>query len=115
MSLDLKMNKLSACVKVAACVCGKDGVISELEEQAMYEYLRMHFPGYKADDFELAFTEFFDSNQQIEDYLALIDDKDLRQFAVDLAEVSASADGLNIKENIALEKACVVWGLKHHA
>ena len=58
---------------------------------------------------------FFDSSDEIQDYLALIDDVALRQFTLVLAEASASADGLATKENIALEKACVIWGVDRNA
>ena len=109
------MNKLDTCIKIAACVCGKDGVISRKEEQAIYKIVQERFPDFNADDIESAFNEFFDSSLQIEDYLSLIDDNDLRQFTLELAEESASADGLNIKENIALEKAYLLWDVKRHA
>ena len=41
---------------------------------------------------------------QIEDYLALIENDELRQFTLELSEMSASADGLDPRENIALER-----------
>jgi hypothetical protein len=105
------MNELSTCIKVAACICAKDGVISELEEQAIFRIVSERFPDLTNDNIEMS---LIDSNHQIEDYLALIDDNDLRKFTLNLAEVSASADGLNLKENIALEKAYLVWGIKHY-
>lgn len=109
------MNELIDCLKVAACICGKDGVISELEEKAMFQFVKDKFPDFSGDNMELALTEFFGSSEQIEDYLALIDDIALREFTLELAKKSASADGLDIKENIALEKAYLIWGLNNHA
>ena len=111
----MSTNELSACIRIAACICAKDGVISEVEEQTMFRLLTEQFPDFSAENFESALTEIFDSNQQIEDYLALVDDKALRRFTLDLAESSASADGLDIKENIALEKAYLIWGMKNNA
>jgi len=110
----MSINELSACIRIAACICAKDGIISEIEEQAMFRVLMEQFPDFSAEDFESALTEFFDSNQQIEEYLALVDDESLRRFTLDLAELSASADGLDIKENIALEKAYLIWGMKNN-
>lgn len=107
------MNNLIDCVKVAACVCGKDGVISETEVQSIFQFVKDRFSDFNEDSLESALTEFFDSNQQIEDYLALVDDKSLRHFTLELAKVSASSDGLDIKENIALEKAYLIWGAKN--
>ncbi|MEH6639258.1 MAG: hypothetical protein V7717_08300 [Porticoccaceae bacterium] len=111
----MSINTLSACTWIAACICAKDGVISEVEEQTMFRILDERFPDFNAEYFESALTEYFNSNRQIEDYLALVDDKVLRRFALDLAELSASADGLDVRENIALEKAYLIWGIKNNA
>ena len=112
---ELALNNLSDCLKIAACICGKDGVISELEEKTMFQFAKDKFPDFNLVSMELVLTEFFDSNQQIEGYLELIDDIELRQFTLELAKISACSDGLNIKENIALEKACLIWGMKNYA
>jgi len=106
---------IKLCIKVAACVCGKDGIISAAEEGEMFRLLMERFPDCDQNMFETALAEFFDSNDQIEDYLALIDDVALRQFTLELAEISASADGLEIRENIALKKLYVVWGYDRNA
>lgn len=104
-----------ACIKVAACVCAKDGIISEVEEQEMYRILSAEFRDIDEAAFDQALTEFFDSEEQIEDYLGQIDDHALRLFTLRLAEVSAAADGLDTRENIALEKAYTFWGVRSHA
>lgn len=108
----MHIKKLGVCIKIAACVCGKDGIISKLEEQAIFKIIIERFPDFDQDNIELALTEFFDSNQQIEDYLALIDDDILQKFTLELAEASASADGMALAENIALQKAYLIWGVK---
>ena len=104
-------NLPNACVKVAASICAQDGVLSEIEERTIFAMLAERFPNFSAEAFENALIEFFDSNKQIEDYLALLDDEEIRKFTLNLAEVSAGSDGLNIRENIALEKAHIVWGM----
>ena len=115
MPLYMHTKKLDACIKIAACICGKDGIISQLEEQAIFKIVIEQFPDFGKDNIELALSEFFDSNQQIEDYLALIDDEVLQKFTLGLAEASASADGMALVENIALQKAYLIWGIKNHA
>ena len=116
MGIEKKSNdSVKACIKVAACVCGKDGIVSAAEEREMYSLLLERFPEWDQNMFESALTEFFDSNDQIEDYLALIDNEAYRQFALQLAEISASADGLEIRENIALEKVYLIWGIDQNA
>lgn len=106
------MNKLdiSNCLKVAACICGKDGLISETEEQKMFELAVAKLPSFTLIDFDSALDDFFQSEEQLEDYLDKIKDHDIRKFTLKLSEVSASVDGLNIKENIALQKAYLIWG-----
>ncbi len=104
------MNDLNACIKIAAYICAKDGVISEAEEKMLFQLAIEGFPNASADDIELALCEFFDSNQLLEDYLGLVDDEELRRFTLDLAATSASADGLSLEENIALNKVKLIWG-----
>ncbi len=105
-------NTSSACAKIAACICAQDGVISKLEEEKMLSVLAKKFPDLDAAAFDRVLTEFFDSDDQIEDYLALVDDESLRAFTLKLAEESAGADGLDSRENIALQKAYDIWGLE---
>jgi hypothetical protein len=111
----MAVENINYCIKVAACICAKDGIISEAEEHTMFQVLAEKFPECDKGVFELALTEFFDSDDQIEDYLGLIKDERLRKFTLLLAETSAGADGLDIKENIALEKAYLLWGVNRHA
>ena len=111
----MPLNNLGSCVKVAACICGKDGIITEVEEQKMLQILEAQFPEFSYELFEQAIAEFFDSDDQIEDYLSQIDDEELRHFTLQLSEDSARADGLDIRENIALQKAYMVWGINRNA
>jgi len=106
------MNDVSACIRVAACICSKDGVISAIEEQTLYQRVIRKFPDFDAEHFDQVLTDFFNSDEQIEDYLSYINDPEIQQFTLTLAEVSASSDGLDIRENIALEKAYLIWGLR---
>jgi hypothetical protein len=97
-------------LNVAACVCGKDGLISEAEENMMFQVILKKFPDYLQEDFEKTLDIFFDSTAQIEDYAARISDKEQRMFTLFLAKESASVDGLDIRENIALQKVTQIWG-----
>lgn len=114
-NVKISSDSIKVCIKVAACVCGKDGIISAAEEREMFRLLAERFPSYDQNTFENTLTEFFDSNNQIEDYLALIENKEHRQFTLELSEISASADGLEIRENIALDKIYMIWGIKRNA
>ena len=58
---------------------------------------------------------FFDTDPQLEDLLGLIHDDDLRRFTLQLSEISAAADGLDVRENIALSKVCEIWSMDRDA
>jgi hypothetical protein len=104
----------SACIKVAACVCGKDGIISSEEEAEMLKILSEFIPDFTEKDLDTTLNEFFDSEDQIEDYMSAIQGRDLIKFALYLAHKSASSDGLDPLENIALQKARSFWSIEEH-
>lgn len=108
----MDIDDIDIIVKVAACVCGKDGVISQLEEEAILTSLSSEYPSYSTKRFNKTLDEFFDEDLQLEDYLEQITDLSLRDFTINLCEFSASADGLDIKENIALHKVKLIFGVK---
>ena len=99
------MNEIEIILKISACVCARDGLISQAEEEMMFKHISKKFPEVDLEYFEKTLDEFFESGEQIEDYLKQLQDFELREFTLELSEVSASADGLDIRENIALKKA----------
>jgi hypothetical protein len=101
---------LDLIVKIAACVCGKDGVISQIEEETILDIVLSEHPIYTLTNFNQALDSFFEETLQLEDYLSQICNLNLNEFIINLCEVSASADGLDIKENIALHKVKVILG-----
>lgn len=107
-------NEISKCLKIASCICGKDGLISGSEIDMMFQIASKKYPSFTMEDFEKILDEFFDSEEQIEDYLNQIENLELREFTLKLSETSASVDGLDIRENIALKKAYSIWGMKYH-
>lgn len=96
---------------MAACICGKDGVISEPEESKMLELLSHRFPECSSKLFEEGLEEFFESERSIESLLALIDDESIRKAILEIAEISAAVDGLDPRENVALDKSYKIWGI----
>ncbi len=111
----MSSEKCKACIKVAACICAKDGIISDAEVHTMYSLLVERFPDLDEVTFDNVLDEFFESEDQIEDYLGQISDVELRKFTLNLAEISAGADELVIRENIALKKAFLIWGFIRNA
>ena len=102
-------DQIPACIKVAACICALDGLISEAEEEMMFKLVLEKVPEYQLEQFNQVIDEFFDSTDQIEDYLCRIKNPEARKFTLYLSEASASADGLDLRENIALQKAHIIW------
>lgn len=104
----MNTENLNLLAKIAACVCGKDGVISQLEEECIYNTILSQNPSYSLAQFNKAIDDFFDETFQLEDYLAKVSEIGCKEFILHLCEVSASADGLDIKENIALNKVKLI-------
>jgi len=108
-------DEIKACVKVAACVCGEDGVISEVEELKLLELVGNRFPERDTKLFDQALEEYFESDRRIEDLFDTVTDPQLRRFILEIAEVSAAADGLDPRENIALNRFYDNWGISRDA
>lgn len=107
----MNQDTLDIIVKIAACVCGKDGLISQTEERKMYQVVSEFSPKYSTEHFNNVLDIFFEESNQIESYLDCVKDSEARNFCIKLCEQSASADGLDIKENIALHKVKYVFGV----
>lgn len=97
-------------VQICACICGQDGVISQTEEDVIFEQFSK-LMGLTTSQINSAFDNFFTSEQQIDDYLSLVLEEDLKIAILDIARISAAADGLDIRENIALQRAIIFWRL----
>ena len=55
---------ISEIVKVAICICAEDGLVSETEENAVYELISKRFPNYSQDSFSKAVKDFFSSDKR---------------------------------------------------
>ena len=82
-------------------VCGYDGFISQAEEDCLFKLFSEHYSVDKLI-FDSVVDKFFESNSTLEDFLSKISNQDL---VLSWAEKAAGADGLDIRENIALQKS----------
>ena len=82
-------------------ICGHDGFISQGEEECLFELFSEHYSLDK-ETFDLVVDKFFESNSTLEDLVSKISDQKL---VLSWAEKAAQADGLDIRENIALQKS----------
>tara|TARA_B100001750_G_C15271822_1_gene477941 strand:- start:160 stop:528 length:369 start_codon:yes stop_codon:yes gene_type:complete len=112
------MNKTSDLVNLVLCICAKDGVITQLEEETTFKLLHAFtsksndLKALSESDFEKLIDKFFASDKQLEDYLNEFNDKELLSECLLIAKDSASSDGFDIKENIAYRKALSISGIK---
>ena len=91
-------------LNLALCICAQDGVISETELKTLYKHLNK-LTKVSKKDFDLGIENFFDNKLGLEEYLQKVSKLGLNQQILDLCLEAASSDGLNIKENIAFQKA----------
>ena len=108
-------NSFTACVKIAACICGRDGIISQAEETTLRDLSTAKFPSFDDGEFESAIQSIFDEEVELEDLLAMVTDQELRRTVLTVAEKSANADGLDHMENVALVKSYELWRISRDA
>ena len=106
------MDKTIDFVNLTLCICAKDGVITQVEEEKTFELIHA-FSSLESNDlktlsradFEKQIDNFFASKSQLEDYLKEFNNKKLLNDCLLIAKNSAASDGFDIKENIAYRKA----------
>ena len=95
---------------VCASICGQDGIISETEELALVQKFTASFDLNKSE-IEQLFENFFSSVENFDEYLNKVVDTNLRLLIYEIAKYSAAADELEVRENIALKRAGIIWEL----
>ncbi|MDC1116963.1 hypothetical protein OAS73_03680 [Luminiphilus sp.] len=92
--------QIKAQINLALAVCAHDGLISDAE----IAFLQTHFcDSGKVTEFEMEelVDAFFEDERPLEELISLVDDVD---YALRVSKEAASADGLDIRENFALER-----------
>ena len=107
----MNQDNINEIVKAAICFCAEDGIVSETEEKALYGLISKKFPDYSQDNFNRAVDDFFSTDLQLEDYLSAITDPTLQKLTLEIGTESAASDGLDFRENVALEKARNFWNI----
>jgi len=95
---------------ICVSICGQDGVISGQEEEAIIDKFKSMFE-LDDEDFDDLFGKFFETNDHIDSYLEKVTNIDLQRKVLLISEYSASRDGLDVRENIALQRVKLVWGI----
>tara|TARA_B100000700_G_scaffold13300_1_gene13364 strand:+ start:302 stop:634 length:333 start_codon:yes stop_codon:yes gene_type:complete len=96
-------------VKLVACVAAQDGIISKVELDTAFKLINESIENINKDSFDSCISEFFEEESTLEDYLLAISKKYNPEIILEICYKSATSDGLEIRENLAFDKACKFW------
>jgi hypothetical protein len=108
--IKISNDEIKDILNIVFCISAKDGILSDIEIQSsQLEFTKFFNRRLTSKALDLILDDFFNSDDQIESYMDAITNYKLRLPILKLAFLSASADGLDIKENIAFQKAINIW------
>ena len=97
-------------LNIVLCISAKDGVLSDTEiELSRTEFSSFFNEQISIEQMDGIVDDFFNSDKQIEDYLNKIKENELKIPVLRLSIIGASSDGLDVRENMALQKAIYFW------
>lgn len=102
------MTKVRPALKLCLGICAYDGFLSESELDVLFSQFQKR-NGLGREQFEIIVDEFFEENSTLEDLFQMatpISDE------LVIAELAASADGLDLNENLALQKCYYLINLQ---
>lgn len=92
-------------IKLTACICSQDGIISSEEVEYMKKEIHKFDPNFDSEEVDDLIEEFFNEKKDISIYCELLPKNSDTKSILDFCFHSASADGLDPKENAAYLKA----------
>lgn len=98
-------------IKVVLYISSNDGVFSQEEESELIRLVIQSIPNISKQLLDSWIDEFFEEDLQLEFYCKKITDKKSQLLALSLAVQTAAADGLDLKENLALHKVMNFWNI----
>jgi len=102
----MDVNKI---VKLVACISAQDGIISKTELETAFKLINKQLGNINQKLFNTLIVEFFEEDSTLEDYLLSISNEIDPEVILEICSESAKSDGLDIRENIAFDKACKFW------
>ena len=105
------MKKILPVIKLVACVSAQDGIISSDELETAYRLINEKIGKIDKKSFDSCIEEFFNEENTLEDYLGAISKEFSSKTLLNICYQSAISDGLEIRENLAFDKACKFWEL----
>jgi hypothetical protein len=97
-------------IKLVSCISAQDGIISQVELDTCYELINKLIGKINRETFNSVVKEFFDEEKTLEEYLVSIPQDIDPNLILQICYKSALSDGLEIRENVAFDKACKFWG-----
>lgn len=88
-------------IKLAACICSKDGIISGDEINYMKKGINDIDPSFDINNFEDIIEDFFTENKSVEEYCEKLQKPVNKEIILEYCYESASVDGLDPRENEA--------------
>lgn len=98
-------------IKIALYVACNDGVLSEQEESQLIKSCLINFPSIDKEKIDFCIEEFFEEDLLLENYCDKISGLKDRLIALKIATETASANGLELRENLALSRVMNYWGI----
>ncbi|MCE0557309.1 hypothetical protein [Motilimonas sp. E26] len=98
-------------IKIALYVACNDGVLSEEEESQLIKSCLRNFPSIDQKKIDFWIEKFFEEDLLLEDYCDKIAELEDRLTALNIATETASADGLELRENLALSRVMNYWDI----
>lgn len=98
-------------IKIALYVACNDGVLSEEEESQLIKSCLISFPSIEKKKIDFWIEEFFEEDLLLENYCDKIAGLEDRLIALKIATETASADGLELRENLALSRVMNYWDI----
>ena len=92
-------------IKLAACICSQDGIISSEEVEYMKNEIHKFDPNFDSKEIDGLIEEFFNEKKDISIYCELLPKESDIKSILEFCFESASVDGLDPKENAAYIKA----------
>ena len=92
--------QIEAQINLALAICAHDGLISDAEIASLVSQYSDSEKITKSEIEQLV-DAFFDDDKTLEELILLVDDL---EYALQVSENAASADGLDIRENFALQR-----------
>ena len=112
MSEPVNSDWLASAVNLCLYICAHDGLLSEKEEYEIAQLFSKHF-ALDIEVFSSIAEEFFSSSELVENVVSDLSGTERVPIVLEIAHIAAASDGLDIRENLALQKVKILLESKN--